>query len=267
MPKTYFFATKYLVFARLLNVFCYLCTMLEKTKGIVLHSLKYGDDSLIVSVFTLHRGTLTFMVKVPKSRHASMKTQLLRPLTVLDMDIDFRDRLQMQRIKDMRVALVYATLPYEPVKEAVAMFLGEVLYHAMKHEEANPELFDFLQKSLEWFDLVERDYANFHLCLLIQLTRHLGFFPNMEGGEASSFFDLLDGCFVCRQPVHGQYLVGEEVDFMLKVLKMNYATMHRVHLNRQQRGRILKMLNNYYRVHIPEFPELRSLDVLSELFD
>jgi len=241
--------------------------MLEKTKGIVLHSLKYVEDSLIVSVFTLHRGAMTFMVKLPKGKRSGMKTQLLRPLTVLDMDIDYRDRFQLQKIKDLHVALTYTSLPYEPVKEAVAMFLGEALYHAVKKEGQNQPLFDFLEHSLEWFDLAERDYANFHLCLLIQLTRHLGFYPNMDDASPNALFDLVDGCFVYVIPHHGQYLSAEEANFMAKLLKMNYATMHRVHLNRQQRGRILHILNTYYRVHLPDYPELKSLEVLAELFD
>ncbi len=240
--------------------------MLEKTRGIVLHTLKYGEDSLIVSVYTLHRGAMTFVVKVPRGKHARMKTQLLRPLTVLDMDIEYRERLQMQKIKEMHVALTYTSLPYEPLKEAVAMFLGEALYYALKKEGMNHPLFEFLEHSLEWFDLAEQDYANFHLCLLIQLTRHLGFFPNLQDAEQNALFDLVEGCFVYVIPHHGQYLSADEAAFMAKLLKMNYATMHRVHLNRAQRGRILRILNLYYRVHIPEYPELKSLDVLAELF-
>lgn len=247
--------------------FCYLCGMLEKTKGIVLHTIRYGEDNLIANILTLDRGTLAFMVKVPKGKHARVKTQLLRPLSILELDIDYRDRMQMHRIKDMHVSLLYSTLPYEPVKEAVAMFLGEVLYYSLRHEGENRSLFQFLENSLEWFDLAEEDYANFHLCLLIQLTRYLGFFPNVDGATPTAVFDLLDGCFVEALPVHGQYLSPEESSFMFKLLKMNYATMHRVHLDRRQRGIILRMLNNYYRVHIPDFPELKSLDVLRELFD
>ena len=247
--------------------FDYLCIMLEKTRGIVLHALRYGDDSLIVSVLTLHRGTLAFLVKVPKGRRSGVKTQLLRPLAILEMDIDYRDRLRMQRIREMHVSVPYSSLPYQPVKESLAMFLGEVLYHALRREGENPALFEFLEKSLEWLDLADRDYANFHLCLLIQLTRYLGFFPNMQDASPDALFDLQEGCFTTILPRHGLYLKAEEAGFLMKLLKMNYATMHRVHLNRTQRGRILKILNTYYRVHIPEFPELKSLDVLTELFD
>lgn len=241
--------------------------MLEKTQGIVLHTMRYGEDNMIVRVFTVTRGTLTFMVRVPKGRRSAVKTQLLRPLTILDMDVDYRERVQMHRIKDMHVSIPYVSLPYDPAKEAVAMFLGEVLYHALKHEGENRALFDFLLYAFEWFDLAVRDYANFHICLLVQLTRHLGFLPNMDDYVPYSFFDLMEGCFVSTIPPHNLYLTAEETATFPHLLKMNFATMHRVHLNRQQRGRILKVLNTYYRLHIPEFPELKSLNVLAELFD
>lgn len=240
--------------------------MLEKTEGIVLHSLRYGDDELIVNVLTQSRGTVSFMVKIPKGRHSKLKTQLLRPLSILELDIDYRERFQLHRIKDMRVAVQYSSLPYDPAKEAIAMFLGEVLFYALRREDENRVLYEFLSHSLEWLDLADKDYANFHLCLLIQLTRHLGFFPNMDNATPHSVFDLLEGCFVSSIPYHGQYLTAEESAILPKLLKMNYATMHRVHLNRAQRGRILKILNTYYRVHIPDFPELKSIDVLAELF-
>lgn len=241
--------------------------MLEKTQGIVLHSFKYGEDSLIVNIFTLHRGTMSFMVRIPKGKHAAVKTQLIRPLTILELDIDYRDRLQMQRIRDMHVAVPYFSIPYEPAKEAMAMFMGEVLFHALKKESENGILYTFMRNSLEWLDLADENFANFHLCFLIQLTRHLGFFPNLNNARRGVFFDLLEGSYVFVLPRHQHYLNAQETSFLSLLLKMNYATMRRLHLNRHQRGRILRILNDYYRIHIPDFPELKSLDVLAELFD
>jgi DNA repair protein RecO (recombination protein O) len=37
-------------------------------------------------------------------------------------------------------------------------------------------------------------------------------------------------------------------------------------MNRLERGRYLEVLDEYYRLHVPEFPELKSLDVLKEVF-
>ena len=47
--------------------------MQEKTQGVVLRTLKYNDNSLIVDIYTATRGTVSFMVKLPKSRKATLK--------------------------------------------------------------------------------------------------------------------------------------------------------------------------------------------------
>lgn len=239
--------------------------MLEKTRGIVLHSLRYGDDSLIVDILTESHGTVPFLVKVPRSKKASVKIQLLRPLTVLSLDMDFRQQKSLQRISDMHVEVPFVSIPYEPMKEMVALFLGEVLYYALRKEDRNEQLFDFLLYSLSWFDAVDENYANFHLALLMKLTRYLGFWPNCEGRGKMDFFDLQEGSFCTFRPVHGQCLNAEEAEWVPRFLRMNYVTMRRFKLNRSQRSYVLDVLCRYYRLHIPEFPEVKSLDILKEV--
>lgn len=239
--------------------------MYEKTRGIVLHSLRYNDDSLIVDILTENRGTVPFLVKMPKSHKSSVKTQLLRPLSIIELDMDYRPRQNMQRIRDMHVYEPYQSLPYEPLKSMVALFLGEVLYYALRNEDHNDRLFKFLLHSLCWFDIAESDYANFHLAFLIKMTRYLGFWPNCEDRDQMHFFDLQEGSFCTLHPIHTHYLKGEEAEWVPRFLKMNYQTMRRFKMNRQQRNYVLDQLCRYYRLHIPDFPEIKSLDVLKEV--
>ena len=62
--------------------------MQEKTQGVVLRTLKYNDNSLIVDIYTAIRGTVSFMVKLPKSRKAALKGVFFRPLSILEIDFD-----------------------------------------------------------------------------------------------------------------------------------------------------------------------------------
>ncbi len=241
--------------------------MLEKTRGIVLHSLRYGDDSLIVDILTESRGTIAFLVRVPRSKKANVKSHLFRPLTILELDVDYRPQRPLQRIRDMRVCVHYESIPYEPMKEVVALFLGEVLYYALRMEDRNDRLFQFLLYSLDWFDSATNSYANFHLALLIKLTRYLGFWPNCEDRNRTDFFDLQESSFTSIRPVHGQCLSAEEADWVPRFLKMNYATMRYFKMSRHQRTYVLDVLCRYYRLHIPEFPAVKSLDVLKALLD
>lgn len=239
--------------------------MYEKTRGIVLHSLRYGDDKMIVDILTESRGSVPFLVRTPHSHKSSVKTQLLRPLTILEIDMDYRVQQNMQRIRDMHVHVPYQTLPYEPTKSMMAMFLGEMLYYSLRNEDCNQRLFEFLLQSLKWFDMAESDYVNFHLAFLIKMTRYLGFWPNCENRNQMDFFDLQEACYCTLHPLHNQCLKNEEAKWIPKFLRMNYMTMRRFKMNRLQRNQVLDILCRYYKLHIPDFPDVKSIEVLKEI--
>lgn len=245
----------------------FVTVMLEKTRGIVLHTLRYGESSLVVDIFTEQRGTVSFLVRMPRSRKSPIRTVLLRPLTILEIDFDFRPSKSLQHIKDMRVCVPYTSIPYVPIKETIALFLSEFLYYVLRHESANPSLFDYLATALEWFDQVEDGYANFHLALLIHISRFLGFWPYSEDWYPGALFDLVEGHYVSTPPVHGAYLPAEESRMLGKYLRMDYTNMRRFHLNRALRRYVLDVLTRFYRLHVAEFPEVKSLAVLREMFD
>ena len=92
--------------------------MQEKTQGVVLRTLKYGDNSLIVDIYTATRGTVSFMVKLPKSRKATLKGVFFRPLSILEIDFDYRQKSALQRIRDVRFDYTYQSLPYDPYKSS-----------------------------------------------------------------------------------------------------------------------------------------------------
>lgn len=115
--------------------------MQEKTQGVVLRTLKYNDNSLIVDIYTATRGTVSFMVKLPKSRKATLKGVFFRPLSILEIDFDYRQKSALQRIRDVRFKYVYQTLPYDPRKSSMALFLAEFLCRVLKHEEGSDTLF------------------------------------------------------------------------------------------------------------------------------
>jgi DNA repair protein RecO (recombination protein O) len=240
--------------------------MLERTLGVVLHQIRYNDESFIVNIYTQQHGNVSFLVKMPKQKRSNVKTLLLRPLNVLELDFDYRPNQSLQRISDMKLHVSYNSLPYDPIKGMVSLFLSEFLYYALRHEIANRSLFQYLCGSLQWLDRSEKNVANYHLVFLLRLTRFLGFWPNIQNYVPGMVFDMKDASMVSELPANGLCLSAEESSFMPFLLRMDYATMHLFRFNRQQRARVLDALLDYYRIHIPEFPELKSLDVLRTLF-
>lgn len=226
--------------------FPYLCAvMLEKTRGIVLRTIRYSDAALIADIYTESRGAQGFLVPVSRSRKSVVRNVLLSPLTLLELEVDYRENRKLQRLADVRVDEPYRSVPYQPVKETIALFLGEFLYYALRNEQANPPLYQFLLHSMLWLDEREGRLANFPVTLLVRLTRFLGIWPSEE--EAS------------------RLLLPREQQMAPLLLRMTYATMHLFRFTSEERGRLMQGLNDYYRQHVPGFPELRSMAILREV--
>lgn len=241
--------------------------MLQKTRGIVLHSLKYNDTSNIVDIYTEVSGRLSFLVKVPKTKKAMVKSVLFQPLSVLEFDADFRPTSNLHRISEVKPCLLFKSLPYNPYKAGIAMFISEFLYRALKEEAENKPLFAYLLHSVEWLDECEKGFANFHLVFLMRLSRFLGLYPNVENYHPGDYFDLLNSGFTAQKPFHNSFVRPEEASHLVNLMRMNYETMHLFGMSRGERNRCLTIINDYYRLHLPEFPALKSLSVLQELFD
>ena len=240
--------------------------MLETTRGIVLHYNRYGDDSAIVDIFTESRGSISFLVRDRRGqRKGGLHTTLLRPLNIVELVFDYRTTSSLQRIQELHIAHCYTSLPYNPTKETIALFLSEFLHNVLRSEVRNPDLYHYILYSLQWFDATSDGMANFHIAFLIRLAYYLGFWPNIDKGNMLSFFDLKDSIATDTAPAHTFFLMGEEAQKVPLLLRMNVRNMHSFRLNRQQRNRILDILTAYYKLHVPEFRDLRSLAVLREV--
>lgn len=238
--------------------------MLTKTRAIVLHSIKYGERQLIVDMLTAGQGRVSFLCRMPTTQKGKLKKQLFQPLTLLDLEFDYRQKAGLQRLRDVRMALPWTSLPFDAEKLAVGLFLAEFLVHATRDEQQNTPLFDYVASSLEWLDAQPRSVANFHLVFMMRLSRFIGFYPNLDDYAEGYYFDLRAAAFVPTAPVHPDFLQPSEAAHITTLMRMDYETMHLFRLSRQERNRITDCLVEYYRHHVPGFPELRSLAVLRE---
>ena len=174
---------------------------------------------------------------------------------------------RLSHISSAQPSSMYSSIPYNVVKSSIALFLAELLTYSLRDEDGDEATYNFLLTSLALFDNLESGYADFHLVFMVQLLRYLGIYPNLEGYTARSYVDLLHGCVVNEHPLHPDFLMPAEAVPFVNLLRTGYDSMHMLSLNRELRGTYLAILTTYYRLHIPDFPHLRSMDVLRELFD
>lgn len=240
--------------------------MLVKTEAIVLHAIKFGESRLIVDMFTREVGRVSFAVPIPKTSKRRLKKQYFQPMTLLEVECDIRQRDQLQKLKDARLLAAYASIPFSPEKLALSLFTAEFLCHALRAEQQNEPLFVYLYDSMQWLDMIETGFANFHLTFLIRMSRFLGFYPNLDDYVRGCIFDLRTATFSLQVPTHRDFLQPDDAQRIHTLMRMDFPTMHLFRLSRQERNRITEVLLHYYQLHIPQFPELKSLDVLKELW-
>ena len=172
----------------------------------------------------------------------------------------------MQHLKSVGLAVPLASIPFDAYKLSITLFLSEFTLHVVHHEPVNEPLFDYLFHSIEWLDSCEHNFANFHLVYMIHLLRFLGVYPNLDDYVSGCYFDMRNGCYARTLPLHGQFLPVEDAALVATFSRMDYANMHLFKLSRAERNRFCDIVLHYYALHLPKFPEIKSLAVLRDLF-
>lgn len=234
------------------------------TRAIVLSSLKYGDTSLIVKAFTASDGLKTYMLKgVLASRKGKVKSAYFQPLTQLELIAYHRNKGTLEHIKEARVYYPYYSLQTHMAKRAMSLFLAEVLLSSIHEEECNQGLFNYLEASFQWLDSHEH-IVNFHILFLLQLSKYLGFYPDISN-RGLPCFDLAAGCFTVSPPLTPS-ISGEQLDYFRAFLGMNFEEVDTIRMGHKIRNLLLHFILDYFQIHLDGFKSPRSLAVLNEVF-
>lgn len=240
--------------------------MIQKTRGIVLHHIKYSETSVIATIYTEKFGRQSFLIKGVRSKKATVKANILQPLFLLDLEVYYKSSRDLQSVKEVRNAFVFSTIPYDLRKSSVALFIAEILYKTIREQEANYELFEYLFHTIQMLDLKQDGISNFHLYFLIQLTKYLGFFPANSCSEINSYFDLQNGSFVAIKPMHNLYLKPELSEILSNILPFSENQHAELVINYIQRTNLLEKIIDYYCLHNEGLTNVKSLAVLKEVF-
>ncbi len=243
--------------------------MVHKTKGIVLRTVKYGETSLVVTVFTEIFGLQSYLVNGVRmvSKNGSVKAAFFQSGAILDLVAYHNDFKNLQRLREYRWAYLYQAIFSDVRKNAVALFMIELLGKCLKQPEANAELYYFAEDALLHLDgATDTVTANFPLFFALHLAVFFGFRISDTYSEGRPYLDLQEGTFTAAQPPHSYYLHDKEaaaISHILKILQPD--DLAELHLNRDTRRRITAALEEYYALHIPDFGTMRTLPVLREL--
>jgi DNA repair protein RecO (recombination protein O) len=189
------------------------------------------------------------------------------PLSVIDMEMESRHGKELHRLREVRLCFPPGQLLSNPVKNALALFLAEVLFRVLRETEPDARLFHFLYHSIHLLENAGEGIANFHLVFLLHLLRYMGISPNTDTWQDGSCFDMQNGVFSPSPPLHTYYLDQTESRILAGLFRISYENMALYAFSRRDRVDILQKILTYYRLHLPEFGEIKSLPILQTLFD
>jgi DNA repair protein RecO (recombination protein O) len=236
--------------------------LLVKTKAIVISSLKFQEKSLIVKCFTLSNGLKSYFVRDAfSSRKASQKIAYFQPLSILEIEAMHKNKGTLENFKEIKTAVPFQSIHTDIVKSTMVMFLSEMLHYSIQEEEKNESLFIFLETALIWLDHHD-EISNFHLILLLEITKYLGFYPDISEIDLP-YFEMNEGVFTL---FHGlSALTEHETNLFKKLIDLKFDNVQKV-FHVIERQILLKILIDYYSFHLDGFKKPKSLDVLKEIF-
>lgn len=237
--------------------------MLHKTRAIVFKVTKYSESSVIIKAYTDMFGVQSYIINGVRSAKGKSKSALYQHGNLLDMVVYHKEQANLLRISECGFAHIYEDLPFNIVKSSLLIFYLEILNKIVGEHETNEALFDFLFEIFIELDQTSKPLANHHIWFLLALTKYLGCYPTSSN---ETYFDLKEGMFVEHFPAHQQFLNEHLSNAFRAIIEPELKNYDQITLKAADRKIILQQLLIYFRLHIQDFGELRSYEILETLF-
>ena len=239
--------------------------MLSKTQAIVLHSFKYSENSLITSIYTREYGRVSCLIQGVHSKKSKFKSAFFQPLTIVEIELQYLQNNNLQSLKDIAIVQPLHSLHSNPYKNAIVLFLGEILYRTLRDGEHGEQLFNYMYHAIELLDALTEGFSNFHLAFTVHLTKYLGFFPENLYSETTPYFNLKSAAF---EKIKSAHCIDRQISMLFSdMLISDFTNIQLLDLTKQSRTTILQTIVDFYMLHLPGLKDIKSLDVLTTVFD
>lgn len=238
--------------------------MLTDTSAVVLKAVRYSDTNSIVHTYTEQFGSTSYLVSRSSGRKSGGLRALFLPLSVVQITTDHRPNKDIQRIKEATILHTPMRPSVDPVANAIALFVAELLDRILRSSDCDPQLFAFVTSEIRRMEEVDaQSMASFHLYFLGALSWRLGIMPDVEGYRKGDILCCEEGRF--RPAIGRQESERSEVSYLLhKMLTM--PRQETLVIDRNGRNKLLALLLQYFDHHFPGVSQLKSPRILQELF-
>lgn len=232
---------------------------------ISLRTIKHSDRHWILRAYSRELGSVAFAIGAGNTAEANRRRALLMPLGIVECVAVRRQGSDLLMMSDARSIFQSMDMRLDPAKNAIGLFMAEMLSVVLRDGPPDAALFDFVQQSVMVLDAIPgRRVANFHLAFLVGLAGLLGISPDYTDYRPGMIFDLFDGRFRTSAPIHGRFLGPDYSAAAARLGRMTYRNMHIYKYTRAMRNEVLDAILRYYELHYTGLRELKSPEVLRQ---
>jgi DNA repair protein RecO (recombination protein O) len=240
--------------------------MLVKTKGIILRSIKYGESSLILDIYTQGHGLNSYIVSGIRNKKSKVKVGTLQLMSIVEIVAYHKKAKGLFRIKEVNIERLYQRIPFDIKRSSVGIFMIEIIRNAIREdEEENQQLYNFLEDWFIFLDATTEAVSNLHLLFLIELAQYIGFQPRDNFSLKRTFFDLQEGQFIAQSPEHQYYMDPPEAELLYDFIMQEREYVHELKCSNTERRKLLDMLILFYKLHIDTIKTLHTYKILNEI--
>lgn len=238
-----------------------------KNRGIVLHTMKYGENGLVVYMYTENNGRMSYFMRNNKRGRVTIGKNriVLQPFTPIDFIANSNSDGSVIRFSEAKHSFLTVNTVFDIRKSTIALFLSEFIYRVVKENFPNPLMFDFIYNSVNALDSLERGVSNFHVYFVSKLTKYMGFYP-VENYEKDYYFDISLGRYTVFRPQHDNFFSQESSFFLYSFLLIDLDKIGDIAMDRFQRIELLNNLMKYYEYHNETRYKIVALKILSDIF-
>jgi len=239
--------------------------MIMSTKGVVLHCMDYSETSIITRVYTEQLGLQSYIVKGVRKKGARIKRNLFAPLSLIRLVANHKEGEGLRVIRDASCEYQLNGIATDMAKTAVSIYISELLSRAVSAQMADPSLYGYIEDAILNLDRATVSISGFPLAFTIGLTQFMGFDPHNNFSATTTYFDMIGGNFCPHPPEHPYYLASPLSDSLSEVLTALNVGVISVKTDYATRSELLLKMLEYFRIHIPTFGIIKSVQVLSDV--
>ncbi|MFT6807174.1 MAG: DNA repair protein RecO (recombination protein O) [Saprospiraceae bacterium] len=237
--------------------------MLKTSEGIIVRTIKYGETSLILDIFSSDQGIRSYIVGGVRTNRGKSKVALVRVLNLVRFVAYDKGNDTLNRIKEIEYNYVYKAIPFDVVKGSLATFLIEICRKAIKASDAYEDIYNYIVKGMIHLDNIDQGLAHFHINFLIGLAEKLGFQLDNNYNLDRAYFNLSEGTFI-RSITDHRFTLDKDLSLYLHAYLSKNTNPQ---VPKHARLELLKNLMKYYKYHISDFGELKSLPIILSLYE